>query len=1349
MRVSIHRRVIMRLLVSFAALVAMACGGRSRSLPVSTSPVPAAVEQPVPEVPAVPSPEGIVRDMEPAGSTPPCWHRGSSASFGELVLTAYYPEGRNPGSYLRGFRLAERADGGCCYDLVATCDLGKRSVLLYEIGFPASRMHPVEVSFAPRYQSAEVLTFTALEVEGVLPLGVIKLDAVSEDLQGEQLIATVRFASGAVLRSTSKVPTGPLNKAELQAGASEGATIAWDEKNCADTNNDGVVSIADITPIAAYFTQSASASAGAEMADTNKDTVVSIADLTNIAAFYSAELSGYAIYRVIAMSPVEAEAALTAIPDSSPYDSVDRPQGLSGPPRSHYAYTDPEVSPNAYYQVAPRNPGEFGVRSNTVLGSVPGPEVAITTPTDGTETSEMLIHVAATIDSLNAIAEVRFSVSGQAEPFATLTEAPWEADLDTAEMADGSHDITVVAEDSYHQTGSDSVSVTLTGHNPVVTWISPSEGEQVANELNISLDVSALAAITAVEVFLDAEADPLVTFGAAPYETVVDASGFAGGAHTLSAIATDELDRTGSADRGFTQLGVSIEITSPSDGETIWGDQVSVTVETDAPAGSAVDILFEDWPDPLASKSEAPYEFTIRAFDLPAGTHALRARVEVATIVREDSVSVEIPTTFEQAVLSMGKQVGDLNFSYYGSISGTDAPERANPPEYGGLLPEYNSYWRDDHSYMPEWAESIATDYHDSADSMVEVIQWGGERLGYSESCPAFIPTEYPSEPLANAVIALMTEIGDPVDESAIRNDASEVPLGLQTELACLIDYLGEAREYREQYVGGLGIDDELAENYAGHHGLFYSQDPASWGYGVPTLAYLQISAVYTANPFADALSAGMLCARGVEEFVGAVEPGDYPGPYDFSVDTSIGRIVVNDPGIHSYDNRDYLLIVDVGGGDAYTAPAGANNSVSNGVSVCVDLGGDDVYNGIDDPFDINRTINTPSNDDTSQYGVGRLGVGILADVGGGNDHYESVRVSMGFGILGVGILYDDGGNDSYDLEAMGQGAGLRGMGLLMDMGGSDDYYAVHKAQGYGAWQGVGVLYDNGGSGNQITAEPELDSRMPEYVSAQDNSKNANFCQGSGFGLRGALGGGLGMLLSDGEGTTTYTGAIFSTAASYYYATGVLYDAGGDDIYVGDWYALSGNAHQAACILIDKGGNDSYTAQRSVGVGGGHDVSVGWLVDCAGNDIYNGSGYTLGGSNQCGAGYFVDVSGDDTYDSQNEKLALGRGHFGNELVNDVWDMHLCRLTNYFNWAVFIDGGGNDTYAAKYASIETLDPAEDTNLIYVTAGNGLTWIRAMHGNGTEHPGDPPPDNSSNSYWANEYGIGVDADGGTPL
>src|SRR6185436_5684009 len=73
------------------------------------------------------------------------------------------------------------------------------------------------------------------------------------------------------------------------------------------------------------------------------------------------------------------------------------------------------------------------------------------------------------------------------------------------------------------------------------------------------------------------------------------------------------------------------------------------------------------------------------------------------------------------------------------------------------------------------------------------------------------------------------------------------------------------------------------------------------------------------------------------------------------------------------------------------------------------------------------------------RQGSGAFGVGILADLGGGDDQYTSPRRSQGYGAAGVGVLFDDGGDDHYLGETEVQGAATMGIGLLLDAGDGRD----------------------------------------------------------------------------------------------------------------------------------------------------------------------------------------------------------------------------------------------------------------------------------------------------------------------
>jgi hypothetical protein len=145
----------------------------------------------------------------------------------------------------------------------------------------------------------------------------------------------------------------------------------------------------------------------------------------------------------------------------------------------------------------------------------------------------------------------------------------------------------------------------------------------------------------------------------------------------------------------------------------------------------------------------------------------------------------------------------------------------------------------------------------------------------------------------------------------------------------------------------------------------------------------------------------------------------------------------------------------------------------------------------------------------TLAQGVGHAGgIGVLRDLGGGDDDYLAIRNSQGFSLIGVlGLLQDDGGNDRYhtymprprnpqaafqtpgsggvvddtgvcdNLPRMVQGAALLGgLGHLRDDDGRDVYVGApdatqpfapgvlfaHSSQGFGCDGGTGNLLDRG-----------------------------------------------------------------------------------------------------------------------------------------------------------------------------------------------------------------------------------------------------------------------------------------------
>jgi hypothetical protein len=416
-------------------------------------------------------------------------------------------------------------------------------------------------------------------------------------------------------------------------------------------------------------------------------------------------------------------------------------------------------------------------------------------------------------------------------------------------------------------------------------------------------------------------------------------------------------------------------------------------------------------------------------------------------------------------------------------------------------------------------------------------------------------------------------------------------------------------------------------------------------------------------------------------------------GP-SFNVDTALGRVVLRDAAANRYDAAAYdqtVLVVDLGGDDTYEAPVASNASPDNRVSVLVDLGGDDTYGYVPqrDPLDLDTVLPSDgggrarsgtagsglSLSENGRQGSARLGVAYLYDLGGGRDQYRSLRMSQGFGALGIGGLYDDGGDDSYDVEAGGQGAGINGIGVLVDAGGSDRYRAWAFSQAFAYVQGVGVLYDRDGDDTYLSVvTPVL------YPSPQTMGSNSSFTQGAGFGRRADgtadrinMSGGL-AVLRDRVGSDRYTTGVFGQGTGYWGGMGLLLDGAGDDRYDGRWYVQGGIAHFAYGALVDGGGRDIHNAmaeRQNMTAGAGHDFSLGvFLALGTEGDTYHVPNLALGAGNANGAGIFADEGGDDTYTAASS-LTLG-----NAALETLMDPgRLMRPTV----GLFLDGAGNDTY----------------------------------------------------------------------
>jgi hypothetical protein len=175
--------------------------------------------------------------------------------------------------------------------------------------------------------------------------------------------------------------------------------------------------------------------------------------------------------------------------------------------------------------------------------------------------------------------------------------------------------------------------------------------------------------------------------------------------------------------------------------------------------------------------------------------------------------------------------------------------------------------------------------------------------------------------------------------------------------------------------------------------------------------------------------------------------------------------------------------------------------------------------------------------------------------------------------------------------------------------------------------------------------------------------------QGVGCGFRGYAAGGIGVLADTGGEADAYQAGNFSQGTGYFFALGVLADAGGDDRYLGTRYTQAASAHQAVGVLLDGGGDDEYRGAVAANQAGAWDVGIAVLVDESGDDRYQGAGLAQGAAAMNGFALLYDGGGADTY-----RANAGQGSGGSI---DYWGGR-----GALNLGLLIDAGGSDSYDRK-------------------------------------------------------------------
>lgn len=302
---------------------------------------------------------------------------------------------------------------------------------------------------------------------------------------------------------------------------------------------------------------------------------------------------------------------------------------------------------------------------------------------------------------------------------------------------------------------------------------------------------------------------------------------------------------------------------------------------------------------------------------------------------------------------------------------------------------------------------------------------------------------------------------------------------------------------------------------------------------------------------------------------------------------------------------NDAQLEIDLGGSDTYL---GRHATGVGYASVLIDIGGNDQVFAQD-----------------LSMGAGILGVG-LAKFDGDSSTFRGESLCFGVGLCGVGAFARQGGNDFYSAKALSEGFSMFGSGVLIDNSGDDTYDLKYMGQGASKTAGIGWLIDR--KGRDIYRAGGLILNSPLFADVYYSN-----AQGYSAGYRedsGGVSGGIG-LITDFSGDDTYICETYAQAASYWYALGTLYDGGGHDTYTGYHYCQSSAMHMCGAYLFDLSGDDAFVTKYGASHAIGHDYGVAFFLDRAGNDIYSARDSSPGTGNANGVGIFIDSAGDDRY----------------------------------------------------------------------------------------------------------------------
>jgi len=174
------------------------------------------------------------------------------------------------------------------------------------VGYDARSYSPDRVQIGDFLGTPEELvTLAVTDLAGDVPVGMVQVESGgAKPAAGNGLLATVWFRGEPFVgaRAASQAPQGPRNQVDdlhIVSQSGLNVTLGWTERNCGDYDNNSMVGLSDLAPIAALYNVSVSGASDpvwAQMVDGDGNGTITMGDIAAIAQNFDNQITGYKLY---------------------------------------------------------------------------------------------------------------------------------------------------------------------------------------------------------------------------------------------------------------------------------------------------------------------------------------------------------------------------------------------------------------------------------------------------------------------------------------------------------------------------------------------------------------------------------------------------------------------------------------------------------------------------------------------------------------------------------------------------------------------------------------------------------------------------------------------------------------------------------------------------------------------------------------------------------------------------------------------------------------------------------------------------------------------------------------------